>query len=166
MAVRAQNVSLHLDYHNLTLGVGPEHERYRRPVEEWRRWAFMTDTVQLNEEEIEGLTPDQMPEEKAVAHLLTLGIKGVVVTRGAGGASVFMNEHKQVSRTDIPGISINGKTADTTGCGDVFGAAFHYRFVKSSDLRAAAEFANRIASAHIGSAASGDAQIAANRRSP
>ena len=166
MSIRSHNIKLHFDYHNLTLGIGEEHRRYRRPVEEWRRWAFMTDTVQLNEEEIAGLTPDHMTEEHTVAHLLTLGIKGVVITRGAGGASIFINEHKHVIRVDIPGISVNGGKTDTTGCGDVFGAAFHYHYTKTSDLRASAEFANRIAASHIGSTTGGDTQVAVNRRSP
>jgi hypothetical protein len=165
MAIRSQNISLHLDYHNLTLGLGTEQERYRRPLQEWRRWAFMTDTVQLNEEEIAGLTPDRLPEEKAVAHLLTLGIKGVVITRGERGASTFTNEHKHVIRADIPGITVDTPGGDTTGCGDVFGAAFHYNFVKTSDLRGSAEFANRIAAAHIGAPAGGDTpQITGNGR--
>ena len=166
MAIRSHNIALHFDYHNLTLGIGEEHERFRRPVEEWRRWAFMADSVQLNEEEIAGLTPDQMSEEQAVAHLLTVGTRAVVITRGAGGASVFANEHKHVIRTDIPGISVNGGRTDTTGCGDVFGAAFHYLFTKTSDLQKSAEFANRIAASHISSATGGSAQVSANRRSP
>lgn len=166
MAIRDHKISLHFDYHNLTLGIGEEHQRYRRPVDNWRRWAFMTDTVQVNEEEIAGLTPDQMNEEQAVAHLLTLGTKGVVITRGAGGASTFSNEHKHVVRTDIPGISVNGGKTDTTGCGDVFGAAFHYQFTRTSDLQRSAEFANRVAAQHIGYATGGSAQVGANRRSP
>jgi hypothetical protein len=166
MAIRDHNIPLHFDYHNLTLGIGEEHERFRRPVDDWRRWAFMTDIVQMNEEEIAGLTLDQMSEEKAVAHLLTLGTKGVVITRGAGGASTFHNEHKRVVRTDIPGISIDGGRADTTGCGDVFGAAFHYHYTRTSDLQQSAEFANRVAASHVGSLMGGSAQVADNRRSP
>ncbi len=166
MAIRSHDISLHFDYHNLTLGVGEEHRRYRRPLEEWRRWAFMADTVQLNEEEIAGLTPDRMIEEHVVAHMLTLGIKGMVITRGAAGVSIFANEHKHVVRTDIAGISVDGGSADTTGCGDVFGAAFHYHYTKTSDLRASAEFANLIAASHIGPRTGGGTQVTANRRSP
>jgi hypothetical protein len=164
MAIRAHNISLHFDYHNLTLGIGEEHRRYRRPLEEWRRWAFMTDTVQLNEEEIAGLTPDRMSEERVVAHMLTLGIKGMVITRGAAGVSIFANEHKHVVRTDVAGISVDGGKTDSTGCGDVFGAAFHYHFTKTSDLRASAEFANSVAASHIRPGPGGGTQVTANRR--
>jgi sugar/nucleoside kinase (ribokinase family) len=166
MAIRSHNITLHFDYHNLTLGIGEEQRRYRRPIDEWRRWAFMTDTVQLNEEEIAGLSPDQMSEEQTASHLLTLGIKGVVLTRGAAGASVFVSEHKRVLRTDIPGIHVNGGKADSTGCGDVFGAAFHYQYTKTSDMHGSAEFANRIAASQMGSATGGSASIGADRRLP
>jgi hypothetical protein len=166
MTIRSHNIPLHFDFHNLTLGIGEEHRRYRRPLDRWRRWAFMVDTVQLNEEEVAGLTPDGMDEEQTVAHLLTLGTKGVVITRGAAGATVFVSEHKHVVRTDIPGININGRKADTTGSGDFFGAAFHYHHTKTSDLRGSAEFANRVAASRIGLSGGGSTQVAANRRSP
>jgi len=44
MAVRGDGVRIHFDLHNLTLGVGKDHERVRRPVAEWRRWAFWQST--------------------------------------------------------------------------------------------------------------------------
>lgn len=153
MEVREKKVPMHFDYHSLTLGMGENHERYRRPVPDWRRWVFMTDTVQLNEDEIGGLTIEKSTEQQTVGHLLTLGVKGLVLTRGANGVSVFTNEHKKVVRTDIPGQQIE-KAGDATGCGDVFGAAFHLKYVKTKDLNASAEFANKIAAAKAGMAGS------------
>jgi sugar/nucleoside kinase (ribokinase family) len=44
-------------------------------------------------------------------------------------------------RYDIAGIPAEG-AADRPGLGDVFGGAFLYRFVQTSDLRLSAEFAN------------------------
>lgn len=149
MAVREKKVPMHFDYHSLTLGLGENHERYRRPLPDWRRWVFMTDTVQLNEEEISGLTIEKSTEQQTVGHLLTLGVKGLVVTRGAQGVSLFSNEHKKVVRTDILGQPVE-RARDATGCGDVFGAAFHYKYVKTKDLNVSAEFANKIAAAKAG----------------
>ncbi len=149
MAVREKKVPIHFDYHNLTLGVKDNYERFRRPVSDWRRWVFMTDTVQLNEEEIAGLTVEKSTEQQTVGHLLTLSVKGVVVTRGERGASLFYNEHKKVVRKDIDGLNVE-RSRDATGCGDVFGAAFHLHYVKTNDLIAAAEFANRIAARKAG----------------
>jgi sugar/nucleoside kinase (ribokinase family) len=146
MAVRERKIPIHFDYHSLTLGVKDNHERYRRPVANWRRWAFMTDTVQLNEEEIAGLTVERSTEQQTVGHFLTLGIKGLVVTRGVRGATVFQNEHKKVIRHDVEGLNVE-RARDATGCGDVFGAAFHLHVVKTGDLVRAAEYANRVAAA-------------------
>jgi sugar/nucleoside kinase (ribokinase family) len=148
MAVRGSTIPMHFDYHNLTLGIGPDHRRYRRPIPEWRRWAFMMDIVQLNEIEVAGLTMEDLPEDKTVGHLLTLGVKGVVVTRGQRGGTVYHNEHKCVVREDVAGVAVDGDT-DAVGSGDVFGAAFHYRYVKTPELLAAAELANRAAASHV-----------------
>ncbi len=153
MEVREKKVPMHFDYHSLTMGLGENHERFRRPVPDWRRWVFMTDTVQLNEEEISGLTIEKSTEQQTVGHLLTLGVKGLVVTRGAQGVSVFSNEHKKVVRTNIPAQPVE-RARDATGCGDVFGAAFHLKYVKTKDLTASAEFANKIAAAKAGMAGS------------
>lgn len=146
MAVREKKIPIHFDYHSLTLGVKENHERYRRPVADWRRWAFMTDTVQLNEEEIAGLTVERSTEQQTVGHFLTLGIKGLIITRGERGATVFQNEHKKVIRNDVEGLKVE-RARDATGCGDVFGAAFQVHAVKTGDLVRAAEFANRVAAA-------------------
>lgn len=146
MAVREKGIPVHFDYHSLTLGISPNYERFRRPVADWRRWAFMTDTVQLNEEEIGGLTLEKLTEQQTVGHMLTLGVKGLVVTRGERGASLFFNEHKKVIRKDIEGLAVE-RPRDATGCGDVFGAAFHLHYVKNNDLLAAATFANQVAAA-------------------
>jgi sugar/nucleoside kinase (ribokinase family) len=146
IAVRGEKIPLHFDFHSLTLGITEAHERRRRPVEEWRRWAFMIDTLQLNEEEIAGLPLEPMTERQTASHLLTLGVKGVLVTRGPRGIGVYRNDQKHVVRTDIPGIAMDGE-GEPTGCGDVFGAAFVVRYARTSDLLASAEFANRIAAA-------------------
>jgi sugar/nucleoside kinase (ribokinase family) len=148
MAVRSENTSVHFDYHSLTLAINEKRERFRRPVQDWRRWAFMIDTVQLNEEELAGLAVEQLTEQQTVGHLLTLSMKGVVVTRGERGTSLFYNEHKHVVRKDIAGINV-GSAQDTTGCGDVFGAAFFYHYVRTRDMLASAEFANRIAASKV-----------------
>ncbi|MER3525091.1 MAG: hypothetical protein C4326_13845 [Ignavibacteria bacterium] len=146
LAVRDRKVPIHFDYHSLTLGVQQNHERFRRPVSDWRRWAFATDTIQLNEEELAGLTIEKLTEEQTVGHFLTLAIKGLIVTRGERGATVYSSDHKRIIRKDIPGLPVE-RPRDATGCGDVFGAAFHFHYVKTRDLIASAEFANTVAAA-------------------
>jgi len=139
MIVRGAGTKLHLDMHNLTTGVGAKGERMRRPVPLWRRWAFMVDTVQMNEEEIAGLTGEQMAEQQTIGHLLTLSVKAVLVTRGAGGASLYTSEHKHVVRKDVPAPELTG--TQEPGSGDLFGAAFFLRFCAAGDPAAALEYA-------------------------
>lgn len=154
LAVRSRQIPIHFDVHSLTLGVNNEHERYRRPVDNWRRWAFMVDTVQLNEEEILGLQArveqsGAFSEEQVAGHLLTLSVKSVVVTRGAGGATIYRNDKKHVVRTDVSGTEV-ATVSDTTGCGDVFGAACFVHYLRTHDIIKAAEFANTIAAQRVG----------------
>lgn len=146
MAVRNDGIPIHLDMHSLTLGVNERHERFRRPLPEWRRWAFMIDTVQMNEEELHALGEETMSEERTIGHMLTLGVKGVIITRGARGASLFVNEHKQVVRTDIPGAS-HDTPVSPIGRGDIFGAAFFCHYLKNHALLAAAQRAVTVAAA-------------------
>jgi sugar/nucleoside kinase (ribokinase family) len=139
MAIRGTGTKLHLDVHNLTLGVGADGVRIRRPVPEWRRWAFMADILQLNEEEIAGLTAERMPERQAVGHLLTLAVKAVVVTRAVRGATLYTSEHKQTVRKDVaapPAAADPG-----VGSGDRFGAAFFLRYCATGNPGEALDFA-------------------------
>jgi sugar/nucleoside kinase (ribokinase family) len=94
----------------------------------------------MNEEEVAGLTVEGMEEERTVGHLLMLGVKGVLITRGARGVSVFMNEQKKVLRTDFPGAE-GDPSVSATGRGDMFGAAFLYHYIKNHNILAAAQSA-------------------------
>jgi sugar/nucleoside kinase (ribokinase family) len=147
MAVRNDGIPIHLDFHNLTTGVNEHQERVRRPLVAWRRWAFMVDTVQCNEEEIAGLTLEGLPEKSTVGHMLTLGVKGVLITRGERGVTVYTNQHKILTREDIA-VPPGSDFRSTIGQGDRFGAAFWFHFRKSRDLVAAAGEAVRLVAAN------------------
>jgi len=142
MAIRERQVPIHLDIHNLTLRVSETGQLARGPVELWRRWAFMVDTVQMNEEEIATLTLERMAEAETAGHLLTLGSHAVIVTRGARGVTVYSNDRKRVVRADIPGL---GQRRAKPGCGDVFGAAFVAHRAAGADAVEAARAANALA---------------------
>ena len=148
MAVRGKGVILHLDYHNLVRGIEPNKERTLRPLPEWRRWAFMVDTIQANEEEIARLTVEQMSEVQAAGHLLALGVKGVLITCGARGVRFYTSEHKHIMETDIPGVE-GSDGEDAPGAGDLFGGIFFSRWLKTGDMPAAARFAAGAASAAV-----------------
>jgi sugar/nucleoside kinase (ribokinase family) len=139
MTIRGTGAKLHLDVHNLTMDIGAGGERVRRPVPLWRRWGFMVDTLQMNEEEIAGLTAEPMSEQQTIGHLLTLSVKAVLVTRGAAGASLYTSEHKHVLRKDVPAPELTGR--QEPGSGDLFGAAFFLRYCVTGDAAGALDYA-------------------------
>jgi hypothetical protein len=144
MDIRGKSVAVHLDYHHLTTGINEKNERFRRPLPDWRRWAFMNTSVQCNESEIAGLALERLTEEQTAGHFLTLGVKGVVVTRGAKGVTLYTSEHKKVIRHDVAGLPVQ-TDSDVTGLGDVFGAAFLRSFAAGTELAGSAVYANGIA---------------------
>ena len=67
---------------------------------------------------------------------------------GEDGAAVYEAQHKSTTLHTIAGTSA-GKNADTIGCGDIFGAAFLYRYCAVKNFADAGAFAVRIASGSV-----------------
>jgi sugar/nucleoside kinase (ribokinase family) len=144
MSVREQKTPLYIDLHSLTLGIRDDNTRYRRPVEEWRRWLFMLHAVQMNEGEAHGLTPDRLDEDNLAKHVLALNTAAMFITRGRNGVTAFVDIHKQIQRTDVPGVP-STNTLDPTGCGDVFAAAYCAHYMTTRNVLESVQFANRVA---------------------
>ncbi len=143
LAIRERNIPLHLDLHNLTLGVNSDASRFRRAVSDWRRWCFMVDSVQMNEEEAAGLTMEHYDEEMLAKQMLPLMVKGMCITRGGKGATLFRQDHKQILRNDVAGDQRS--FSNVNGCGDVFGAAFLYFSCRKKKLTEALVLAHNAA---------------------
>jgi sugar/nucleoside kinase (ribokinase family) len=107
----------------------------------------MVNAVQLNEEEAAGLTIETYDEEALARQMLPLMVNAFCITRGERGVTVFRQEHKKVLRDDIPGVPVI-RGAESTGCGDVFGAAFLYHFCRTRKAIEAASRANEVAAAN------------------
>lgn len=148
MLTQGAGTYLHLDIHSLTLGIDSKQQRFPRPVETWRRWCYLADTVQMNEEEAKVLALEYLPEEDLVKQILSLGLRGCVITRASRGATAWAQDQKKISRQDIPPTQVQ-RVVDPTGCGDVFAAAFLYHCAKHQNVFAAAEFGNRIAAMNL-----------------
>jgi len=145
MEVRERGIPIHFDFHSLTLGTDQEFKRFHRPITDWRRWCFMLNSIQMSEEEARGLSAERYDEKTLTNHLMTLMVETLLITRGERGVTVIVQDiHKRLTHKDIAGVSL-GNAVDTTGCGDVFGAAFLYQYLKSKDSFVAAEFANKTA---------------------
>jgi sugar/nucleoside kinase (ribokinase family) len=105
----------------------------------------MLNSIQMSEEEALGLSAERYDEKTLTNHLMPLMVETLLITRGERGVTVIVQDiHKKLTLKDIAGVSF-GDTVDSTGCGDVFGAAFLYQYIKSKDSFVAAVFANKIA---------------------
>jgi sugar/nucleoside kinase (ribokinase family) len=145
METRDRRVPIHFDFHSLTLGIDQEFKRFRRPLTDWRRWCFMMHSVQMSEAEAAGIPAERYDEPTLINHLMPLMVSALMITRGDRGLTLVTQDiHKKLTRHEIPAASF-GPTVDTTGCGDVLGAAYLYHDTKLKDPLAAATAASRAA---------------------
>jgi len=144
LEVRGKKIPVHLDMHCLTLHVHEDGTRTLSPLADWRRWCFMTDSVQMNEQEASELTVDHFTDELLAKQMMPLMVNAFVITRGKNGATMYQEEHKQLLITEI----VNEQHTDpvsTLGSGDIFGASFLYAYLKKKNYQDAVNFANKAA---------------------
>ncbi len=144
---------LYADLHSLFLGMQQDGIRVLRPLPDAPSWFGCFDIVQLNEDEMQQLTPDPLSLSAqalgAGVSLLavTLGPRGVayVAAPGFDGWAGRRGTASQLSVRSalIPAPSI--ETLDPTGCGDVFGAACFARLLAGESVEAALRHAARLA---------------------
>lgn len=147
---------IHMDIHNIVMHTAKDGKRTRGPVTNWLGWCSGSDTLQMNEEEIRVISGENLKEYETAERILSGGgVKALVVTRGKKGASLYQKKIKSIKgskyfeldKIDVPSVETRN-FKDSTGCGDVFAAAFFYKSAENnlSDFSASLHFANRIAS--------------------
>ncbi|MFA5832346.1 MAG: carbohydrate kinase family protein [Bacteroidota bacterium] len=140
LEVRGKKIPIHLDMHCLTLAVQEDGTRVRKPLADWRRWCFMTDSVQMNEEEAIELSLEHYSDELLAKQMMPLMVKALVITRGEKGATIYQDQHKQLLTTEIPNEK-NPDPVSTLGSGDIFGVSFLYAYLKKKNYTDASMFA-------------------------
>ncbi len=143
---RAEYVGpIYMDIHSLTLGLKAGGERYLRRPANWQRYAACANYLQMNSEEFEiltGLAPMALTLKvfygwrKRRALIVTMGSEGVL-------AGYKMQSGAKYDFIAAPKVK---QPIDTTGCGDVFGAAFAAMILEGSSPEKAVRFANLQAS--------------------
>ena len=158
---------LYADLHSLFLGMHQDGIRVLRPLPDAPSWFGCFDFVQLNEEEMQQLTPDPLAlaaqalgvgvsllsvtlGPRGVAYVAAPGFDGLV--RQRGGREAGQEQHTKSSpaeapRPRSPAAPLSARTAlipaphietlDPTGCGDVFGAAAFARLLAGDPVETA-----------------------------
>jgi pfkB family carbohydrate kinase len=155
---------IYADLHSLFLGMQQDGMRVLQPLPNAPDWFGCFDMVQLNEDEMQQLTPDPLTLAAdalgAGVSLLTvtLGPKGVAYVAAPGfdglaGASTAPQPPSlaaplSVRTALVPAASV--ETLDPTGCGDVFGAAAFARLLAGDSIEAALRHATALAARNAG----------------
>ncbi|HEX6434916.1 MAG TPA: carbohydrate kinase family protein [Gemmatimonadales bacterium] len=158
---------LYADLHSLFLGMHQDGIRVLRPLPDAPSWFGCFDVVQLNEDEMQQLTPDPLSLSaqalgagvfllavtlgpRGVAYVAAPGFdgfaaeqRGTVLARATAAPSRRPAAPLSVRTALIPAPSI--ETLDPTGCGDVFGAACFARLLAGETVEAAVRHATRLA---------------------
>jgi fructokinase len=102
------------------------------PIAAWRerieRFASCASIIKLSDEDFEGGWNGVARSDDLAAHWLQLGVKLVVMTHGARGATAW---HRS-GRVSVPGLQV--EVVDTVGAGDSFHAALLARLAYKGRL--------------------------------
>ncbi len=128
---------LYLDVHSLLLKTDELGKRVEHRPDDIFEWLNYARFIQLNEKEYEIINSDGMDFKKFWGGLLRPS-QNVFLTMGEKGVWWIANRNG-VQVRKFPGYEIKN-IKEPTGCGDVFGAAFAYSFVKKKVISKAIEF--------------------------
>jgi sugar/nucleoside kinase (ribokinase family) len=153
---------IYADVHSLTLGTGPQGERYRRQLERWPEWLRCFDAVQINEDELRALSTLWGDPWSFAAAVVGRETPLLFVTLGASGAAYFAASdalplggarhrqwrgHGPVRTGKVPVAPMSG--GDPTGCGDVWGVTACAALLGGADVEEAVRRANAAASRNV-----------------
>lgn len=131
---------IYFDVHSLSRAIDKNNIRYSRKIENKTKWLKSIDILQANEFEI--LTLSNETEEIEIAKdILSSGVKILLITKGNKGSSAYFISNNVVKSISVEAIKIN--STNFVGCGDVFGAAFAYTYLKTNDIKFSLAFANK-----------------------
>ncbi|MDM9632175.1 carbohydrate kinase family protein [Robiginitalea aurantiaca] len=78
------------------------------------------------------------------AHVLSKGVKALIVTLDAGGSAVYFIEEGRMKKEIVPSVPVSD-VVDTTGCGDSFAGGLGFGLLKNAtDYVRAARYANAL----------------------
>jgi sugar/nucleoside kinase (ribokinase family) len=128
---RESSGTLYMDVHSLTLGIDEKGRRFDRVFENWSEWARCADLIQMSRKEASYFTGITGPIESTAKLVCSEGPRVCIVTLGEGGVLVTGSGREGFVQAKVDAVPADVR--DTTGCGDVFSAAFISSFSRGCD---------------------------------
>jgi sugar/nucleoside kinase (ribokinase family) len=114
--------------------------RYFRVVPDIESWLENIDILQMNENEMRSLGMGE--EEFSIAErVFNYRPSVIIITKGVKGSRIFMKTEHDFFSYYEPAVEVN--SVNNVGCGDVFGAAFFYDYIKTGNVLESFRTANR-----------------------
>ncbi len=152
--------TIYIDFHSRTLGRDHGGRRFLRRPRDWREMIRCADFLQMNEIEfrlLSGVPPDLAVCRQFLRTELGQAGRGLFVTLGDKGCLYALRRGKTITAGHWSVRRTRKPVIDTTGCGDIFAAAFLAAYSARDDALLAARFAVDTASTRA--AVSGIEQI-------
>ena len=137
---------MYLDVHFLVMGIDEMGRRFPRRPDDIKNWMQGSKFIQMNQREFEIITDNSM-HYLAFYEQYFKKDQVLIITLGREGARMIYHKDKKIRHKHTSGFALS-HIADTTGCGDVFGAAFVWGYLKTNDINQALEFANKAGAAN------------------
>jgi sugar/nucleoside kinase (ribokinase family) len=133
---------IYFDVHTFSRGIDENMKRYFRRIPDFDKWARSIDILQVSDEEIKTIS-GETDEYEIAYRMFSYGIKILIVTKNKSGARVYFKRDDKIESAHIPAVKV--KSVNYVGCGDVFGAAFFYNYIRNRDIIGSLRFANTVA---------------------
>jgi sugar/nucleoside kinase (ribokinase family) len=135
-----------LDVHTLSRGLDENYKREFRKIPDFENWANNVDIIQVNQSELFTLS-DKNSEIEIVNEIFTYGVKFLCVTKGEVGAKIYSQKTGEIHSYFVAAKKINNP--NVIGCGDVFGSAFFYNYIKTKNEMDSLDNAVKTAEQHV-----------------
>lgn len=141
---------IYLDYHILSLQRDRAGTRYLKKLSNWISWCTSCDFLQMNEFEAEELNGGEVRTTKEILSfgepILRRGVRSLCVTLGGEGVLIcWQTSTGRIMAKKLYAPKVE-RVIDTTGCGDVFAAAFIHKFKEGGKLLKSYKYAMELAS--------------------
>jgi len=122
---------IYFDVHTFSRGLAENYVRNFRLIPDFDQWLKYLDIVQVNQFELFTIS-EKKSEAEIVEEIISYGVKYFCVTKGKQGAKVYYNRNGEINSYFISARKANNP--HLIGCGDVFGAAFFYSYIRKRDV--------------------------------